>query len=72
MTVEQLLKDTQRLIDRGTINPSAKVSIQGEAKIYIDGLSLIDRIAYFESNNLKIAINKSHYNKLILISELDV
>lgn len=59
MIVEQFLKDTQRLIDRGIINPSAEISVLGY--IYIG-----DNIWDFGSDILTIGAHESSYNKLIL------
>ena len=59
MIVEQFLKDIQKLIDKGTINPSAEINIVGD--IYTD-----NGIWDFDSENLKIGVHESSYNKLIL------
>lgn len=59
MIVEQFLKDIQRLIDKGTINPSAEISVLGD--VYVDGI-----IWSFDSDNLTIGVHESSYNQLIL------
>jgi hypothetical protein len=61
MIVEQFLKDIQRLIDKGTINPSAEISVLGD--VYVD-----DIIWSFDSDNLTIGVHESSYNQLILLT----
>lgn len=68
MIVEQFLKDIQKLINRGTINPSAEMTIEGEIEIHYDDINYVGN---FIVGNLEIDINQCSYNKLTLINEPD-
>ena len=66
MIVEQFIEDIQKLINRGTINPSAEIGIRGEMRIDDKGptgFSFVD----VEFDDLEIGIHESSYNKLALI-----
>lgn len=64
MIVEQFIEDIQKLIDRGTINPSARISVKGRIEVCIDDIGCI---ADIESDDLEIGIHESFYNNLVLI-----
>ena len=64
MLVEQFLEGIQKLIDRGTINPTAEIGVQGEVYTYEE-----DYFVSIDSEDLEIGIRESSYNKLILVLE---
>ena len=61
MLVEQLLKDIQKLIDRGTISSSADINIVGQA------YDLRGYMIDINFEDVEIGIDESSYNRLILI-----
>lgn len=62
MTAEQLIAEIQILITRGTINPSAEISIYHDYEFEFDDCE-------FEFDEIKIDGIRSTYNKLILFAE---